>query len=759
MGSEARARLGAAGLLAATLLSFAQLFAEPDFAGPCLLGMVIATGLIMGMRRIGAPVAVTALASTMLLGIYLAVIFRGAATFYGLPTLAALLGVVNAVEASLARVAFDFAPVPVRSGYVILVVVGFWIAASISELATFRWRRPLLAAVPSMALFSAAMILGTGAGGVVLVVLFIAALLTFWALESSHGLRSWGRWVPTWAGHEEDGPPANLTGAIARKMGASCVLAALVAPFVLPAFDTELLAWRSGIGGEGPGAGGSAFNNQAISDPFVSVQPRLVSQSEDVQFTVRAEQAAYWRLVSLGNFDGESWQPRAYQGFDVDQGGFEPVTPPSPGHSRPLQQVVTIRALAGEYLPAAVQAVELERDDGGVYDNARVDPSSGFLQVAGGVAPDISYTVESSVPEFSYGSLRSAQPGEPPVDGETYRELPSISPEVQDLSERWTRGAQTPFDELLAIQDRLRTFAYSQDVAPLATEDYLTEFLTHRREGYCQQFATAFAVLARLQGYAARVSVGFLPGQLAPDGETYVVRGVDAHAWPEVYFEDRGWVAFEPTPRSDGESEPFPYTQPQTAGGPGGTAGLPRPGASPSRLRGSIQNANAPATPSPEAVTGVLPDGPRDLAWERTFGRIATGLSIVLLTGLTLVPLLKQARIVRRYRRARGTAALAAAAFAEFQQEAGELAAPRAPAESAAAYATRLASEHEVPLGSASRLASIYEAAEYSASEPHPAQAAEARRLVRQLRRRMWSSASWWARAVRLFSPRGVWGI
>jgi len=71
------------------------------------------------------------------------------------------------------------------------------------------------------------------------------------------------------------------------------------------------------------------------------------------------------------------------------------------------------------------------------------------------------------------------------------------------------------------------------------------------RRGYCEQFAGTFAALARAVGLPSRVAVGFTPG-VAENG-TYVVRGRNAHAWPEVWFDRLGWVSFEPTP---GRGEP-----------------------------------------------------------------------------------------------------------------------------------------------------------------------------------------------------------
>ena len=84
----------------------------------------------------------------------------------------------------------------------------------------------------------------------------------------------------------------------------------------------------------------------------------------------------------------------------------------------------------------------------------------------------------------------------------------------------------------------------------------LADFL-EQKSGYCIHYASAMAVMARLEGIPSRIAVGYAPGRLT--GATVTVAGQgalseyevdarDAHAWPELYFQGLGWVPFEPTP-------------------------------------------------------------------------------------------------------------------------------------------------------------------------------------------------------------------
>ena len=135
--------------------------------------------------------------------------------------------------------------------------------------------------------------------------------------------------------------------------------------------------------------------------------------------------------------------------------------------------------------------------------------------------------------------------------------------------------------------------------------------------------------------------------------------------------------------------------------------------------------------------------------------RVVVALAVLFLLG---VPLLKELRVRRRYRKASDAAGRARAAFAQFLSDAAELAAPRRRSESAAAYARRLVAANRVPRRVTLALVELYEAAEYGRGGMSPQEAEEARRLAGRLRGALWSSASWWQRAVRLFGAATLLG-
>jgi transglutaminase-like putative cysteine protease len=768
VSSEGRARIGLAALLLLTLLAYAQVFSSGDYPGPALLGMALASGIAIAARRLGAGTLTTALVSVAALVVYLVVVFQARNSFYLLPSPDALAGLARSVSNALRHSSVDYAPVPVRTGYVVLVVAGMWAATTVGEIATFRWRRPLLAALPCIGLFCIQMTVGTGNGAPVLVIAFLLALLTYWGLESAHRVRSWGRWVPAFPGREGK-EPESVTGALARRMGAGCVAAAIVAPLVVPALGDGLLVWRNDVGSGGFGSGGSGEIN-----PLVSIAPQLLQQTDSVLFTVRSERSTYWRLLSLARFDGRDWE--RVEGTAVesvaDGVSFEGQSN-SPRSAEPLEQTVTFQELESTRLPAAINPEEVDLEDGVelTYDTENQD-----LTLSEQAAEGFTYTVTSNTPELTYDELTEAKVGDTlPV----YTEAPDASPQTVELArglrvDRVTGDRLSDGQFLIALQEELRTkFEYSDDPELVertqvdgASSDYLHDFLFEVRAGYCQQFATAFALLARIEGIPTRVAVGFLPGSRDIDDDTFTVTGVETHAWPEVFFEEYGWVRFDPTPRVQA-SAPGYTRAPLETDGPGG--GGPDGGVAGAisrqeqifrdrRLAGENVGAGLLAGERPiggDFTPGGVSENP---AWITAFNRLAISAGALLLAFLASVPALKRWRITRRYRTARGADQTAAAAFRHFEDEAAELAQPRRPAESAASYAIRLAKLRAVPSEDASRLAQIYEASQYAEGGVGRDQARQARVLARKLRAVMWARASWWTRAARLFSPRGLVG-
>ncbi|MBV9292371.1 MAG: transglutaminase domain-containing protein, partial [Frankiales bacterium] len=169
----------------------------------------------------------------------------------------------------------------------------------------------------------------------------------------------------------------------------------------------------------------------------------------------------------------------------------------------------------------------------------------------------LQYAVNSTKPDWTVAQLESAKTIDPQATA--MLQLPaSVSLQVRNLTTHVLAAAHatTPFDKALAIQQFLTSprFTYDVNVASSASSDALANFLLHTHRGFCQQYASAMAVMARIARIPSRVAVGFTHGEQQADG-TWTVTTRDAHAWPELEFGGIGWVPFEPTPRTDGQTQ------------------------------------------------------------------------------------------------------------------------------------------------------------------------------------------------------------
>jgi protein-glutamine gamma-glutamyltransferase len=94
---------------------------------------------------------------------------------------------------------------------------------------------------------------------------------------------------------------------------------------------------------------------------------------------------------------------------------------------------------------------------------------------------------------------------------------------------------------------RLEPFVYTLRPPLLGGGQPVDEFLFRTRRGFCEHYASAFAVLARAAGIPARVVTGYQGGEINPISGRLVVRQSEAHAWAEVWLEGSGWTRVDPT--------------------------------------------------------------------------------------------------------------------------------------------------------------------------------------------------------------------
>lgn len=173
-----------------------------------------------------------------------------------------------------------------------------------------------------------------------------------------------------------------------------------------------------------------------------------------------------------------------------------------------------------------------------------------------------------------------------------YTQLPDgIEDGVYQITEMFTEGAATDAEKAEAIIRGLNAnCVYTLDVDyPPQDRDFVSYFLLDSKKGYCSYFASAMAVMCRMEGIPARYVEGYRVYAEA-DGAVNIT-GEDAHAWVEVYIKGLGWVAYDPTPGSETKDEPHSGEAPEPTPTP-----TPTPTPSP-----EPENNNEPEpTPTPE---------------------------------------------------------------------------------------------------------------------------------------------------------------
>ena len=287
---------------------------------------------------------------------------------------------------------------------------------------------------------------------------------------------------------------------------------------------------------DGGGDGGTIEASLVNADEQVSVSG-AVSLSPQVRFRVESEAPAYWRVGAYDRYTGSDWyrtgETRPYDGSLSDP----------PGDSRTLTQTYEASGQLG-VLPAAWRPTEL---DGSVADTARVT-ATGSLRPGADLPAGTTYTVRSEVPDTTAAELQNAGTDYPDRIAERYTQLPESTPErVEGFTAQLTANANTSYETARVVERWLENNKrYSLDVER-PDGDVADAFIFDMEAGYCVHYATTMTTMLRSQGIPARFVVGYMPGEQVGENE-WVVRGLDSHAWVEVYFPDEGWIRFDPTP-------------------------------------------------------------------------------------------------------------------------------------------------------------------------------------------------------------------
>ena len=327
---------------------------------------------------------------------------------------------------------------------------------------------------------------------------------------------------------------------------------AMVVPLAIPGFDNGTFPQGSRLTPWGTSNG---------LNPMITLGNSLRSPSGAGRITYATSSSGplYLRSVTIDHFDGETWAPDDRAGSR--RAGADRIEAGYSVQGEIVNAVTSINAglFTSPYLPAPFAPVSVN----GLNGRWTWDPDTLTIMSTETSTLAQRYVVFSAAPKVTAQALSQANAA-PRSISEDFLRIPGNLPGiVRDTARTVTASAGNNYAKALAIQKYLRSgeFIYSLQ-APVQNGydgnglSVLADFLSVK-SGYCVHFASAMAVMARVEGIPSRIAVGYAPGRLTGESVALVGQGSfpeyevdarDAHAWPELYFEGLGWVPFEPTP-------------------------------------------------------------------------------------------------------------------------------------------------------------------------------------------------------------------
>jgi transglutaminase-like putative cysteine protease len=662
-------------LTVAAVLGLARLFEAASFFAAVLAFALLGHGLALlcRERRWGGPATTAVGVVGLVLGV--SDLLLAHTTAWLVPTPATLAEAGHRLGSAWDVFSSVKAPAPVHPGLVLAAALATYVIAWVADTAAFRAAAPVEAAVPATSLFIFGAALGAPPLRAPSTAVFLGALLAYWLAT-----RAWrSSTSPGWT-TAQHGATGGLLGSGGRLAGVVVVGALVLGPLVPGAGSSALVPWRASDRDSG---------TRLTVSPLVDIRARIVDQADTEVFTVRADERSYWRLTALDEFDGRIWRSEgryrdaARQLADPDELG------PARGSANVLvDQEVEIEGLDSVWLPAAFRPVAFAADDARVG----VDQESATLLIGKDQSTEgLRYHVQSFVRHHNEDELRRLSLLPRRVDSHYTRLPPTFSPAVRQLATRITAFSPTPYDRARALQDHFRSGAYRYDtsVEPGHGERDLERFLLESRAGYCEQFAGAYAALARAVGLPARVAVGFTPGDLEGDGN-YHVKGLHGHAWPEVFLGAAGWVPFEPTPgRGIPGAQDYTGVAEQQAG-----SGEQSSPSSTSSTSSTLAAGAATTAPPPRSLEEQATGAGGDAGPSPWPGRLAWTAGLVLAAAAAWVLLVVGSTELRRWRRRRSAETTSGRVLVAWEEVVEALTAAgvaRRPTETPLEYAERAA--------------------------------------------------------------------
>ncbi|AGL15508.1 transglutaminase domain-containing protein [Actinoplanes sp. N902-109] len=443
-------------------------------------------------------------------------------------------------------------PVPDRDGLLFVAALGIGAVAIVVDLLTVVARRPALAGLPMLAIYSVPV--AVYIDSVPVLPFIVGAIGYLWLLVADNvdRVRRFGRRF-TGDGRDVDVWEPSPLAAAGRRLAVIGVAAAVALPVIVPGLNTGLLNRLTnvgaGVGGSGTGGGGNGRINLFAA---LSGQLTQTTTTNYVKVTTTEPNPFYLRFGTADVLNQDGFVNRTPTGRPISRGLSDPRTDPDTdgGDFKEYHAEVEItNDFAQALAPVYGATIGVDGLDGAwSYDQSAQTIFSSRSTTRGQ-----KYSFDYVRATYTPGELREAQ--SLPSDNPLVTQFTAVPKDlkVERLVDSLTKSRDTQYDKMMALYryfSKDNGFSYSLTTAdPDGGASAISAFLDNKA-GYCQQYAAALAWMARVAGMPARVAFGFTRGSTR-DGNAYVLTNRNAHAWTEVYFEGFGWIPFDATPAAD----------------------------------------------------------------------------------------------------------------------------------------------------------------------------------------------------------------
>lgn len=637
---------------------------------------------------------------------------------------------VESLRDGIPRLLAALVPIEPQPDTIAVPVVATWLAGLAATELAIRARRGTVALVPPVLLLAAALWLVGPSAKLVLwpILLFGGCAIAILAVTGRVRTPDSGIDPPTRSA-------LRLRTAVAAGLGVALILAIGIAgaPAITKQVSKKPLDPRSLID---PPDLDALDENPLIRLSGWALQPN----QELLEATVARETRI--RLAVLSDYDGVTWRVGAT---------YRPAgrtLPEVPGQiaREPVPQEIKIDGLRGKLLPAVATARQIT--------GARVafDQATGTMIRPEGLSPGLTYRVLSQQDKLDMESLPAAEVPDATTMARYLALGKGIPQDMQLLAEKLGSANGAPYARAQAIEAYLAEHYRLDPQAPSGHAYPNLAFFLFKsipaggQKGTSEQFAAAYAVLARLLGLPSRVIVGFN----AKAGTNTITAG-DAFAWPEVYFRGIGWVSFNPLPQQGNPPRPPEQEfrpRPDTSSEP------PPPSEAP------VPTVEPQTPPGAEATNGSAGIDTRSFAYLVAAGG---GVQIVLAIAIAvLLVLIGRSRLRRRRLDEGDPASRVKGAWLEVS-DALRLAGRPAPehltaqevTRHAAVAAERIRGKHKVRLGAPAidDLATAVNRDAFATEQIPPQVATEARARAINYVAELKARRSWWRRLLWTLHP------